>query len=116
MKKLTFIAVLCMFVLVLPFINCGQNAASKKLIKNITYTTLDVKHDYEIIQVISGYSETTTTPTKDSFMKAYAAAWSNLATEAYNLKVDAVVGIRVEFVTATDNLRIIVYGTAVKYK
>ena len=91
MKKVFFIGVFSLIVLVIPFLNCGRSATSTQQSKNITYTTLDVKHDYEIIHVISGYSEISTATSKDSFLKAYGAAWSNMTTEAMNLKVDAVV-------------------------
>ncbi len=102
-------------VFALPFVSCSQvNEKSKT--NPITYTTLDVKQNYDVLQVITGFTETTTSPTKDSFLKAYSTAWANMSTEANKLKADAVVGIHVEFINSVDNLRIVVYGTAVKYK
>ena len=115
MKKLIFIGLLNLMVFTMPFVSHSQ-VVNKTQTTPITYTTLDVKQDYEVLQVITGYTETTTTPIKDSFLKAYSTAWANLAAEAYKLKANAVVGIHVEFVNSTDNLRIVVYGTAVKYK
>ena len=83
---------------------------------SITYTTLDIKQDYQIQQIITGYSETTTLPVKkDSFLNVYSTAWAKRS-EAYRLKSDAVIGIHVEFISGTNELRIVVYGTAVKYK
>ena len=44
---------------------------------SITYTTLDVKQNYEILQVITGYSETTTVPVNQvSFLNVYTTAWA----------------------------------------
>ena len=39
-----------------------------------------------------------------------------LASEAYRLKSDAVIGIHVEFINGANELRVVVYGTAVRYK
>jgi uncharacterized protein YbjQ (UPF0145 family) len=115
MKKLMFIGFFSLMVFAMPFVSCSQTKTATAT-PSITYTTLDVKQAYDVQQVITGYAETSATPTKDSFLKAYASAWANLSTEAYKLKSDAVVGIHVEFINCSDNMRIVVYGTAVKYK
>ena len=115
MKKLFYFVLLNLIVFSIPFVSCSH-ATDKTKTLPITYTTLDVKQNYEVLQVITGYSETTSAPTKDSFLKVYGSAWANLATEANKLKADAVVGIHVEFINNTDNLSIVAYGTAVKYK
>jgi len=115
MKKLIFIGLINLMVFAAPFVSHSQGVYKTKE-TSITYTTLDVKQDYEVLQVITGYVETTSTLAKDSFLNAYSTAWANLAAEAYKLKADAVVGIHVEFINGADNLRIMIYGTAVKYK
>lgn len=86
--------------------------------KAVTFTTLDVKVNYEIIQIITGFAEIAAPANKDNFMKAYAAAWTTLGAEANKVKADAVVGIKVEFMKSTDgyNDKVVVYGTAVKYR
>jgi len=74
----------------MPLVSRSQGVDKTKE-TSITYTTLDVKQDYEILQVITGYSETTTTPVNnDSFLNVYTTAWAKLAGEAYKLKSDAV--------------------------
>ena len=130
MKKLFFVSFMALVIL-MPSISKSQTSSKAKQTqattkatdkpveksKAIIYTTLDLKQAYDVIQVITGYSEISTTPTKDSFLKAYMMAWNNLGTEAYNQKADAVVGIHVEFITTPDSyIRMIIYGTAVKFK
>ena len=112
MKKLFFIGLISTMVFVMPCRTFSQT--TEKTAKKITYTTLDVKKDYEVIHIVTGYSEITATLT---FLKAYAAAWANLTTEATILNADAVVGIRVEFAnTDASGSKLLVYGTAIKYK
>lgn len=115
MKKLIVTGMLIAMVFIVSFAAKSQTKTTTTT-SNITYTTLDVKQAYDIQQVITGYTETTSTPNKDSFLKAYTAAWTNLSSEAYKLKSDAVIGIHVEFINCQDAMRIVVYGTAVKYK
>ena len=131
MKKQFLISLMVITVMLMPFISQSQTSGKSKQTqtttkatdkpvekqKAIINTTLDLKQAYDVIQVITGYSEITTTPTKDSFLKSYMAAWTNLGTEAYNQKADAVIGIHVDFITTPDSyIRIIIYGTAVKFK
>jgi len=84
---------------------------------DLTYTTLDVKKDYEILQVIGGFSQIQTEIAQDPFAVAQANAWRDIMKQAADLDADAVVGIRMEFENLTrDNVgRLIIYGTAVKY-
>ena len=117
MKKIFFIGLLNLIVFTILFVSCSP-VNEKPKTTPIIYTTLDVKQNYEILQVITGFAEIiiTAPSTKESFLKAYSTAWANLATEANKLKANAVVGIHVEFINGSDNLRIVAYGTAVKYK
>ena len=119
MKKYNFSPIAIIFVVVIFCISCSQPNKDKTTItkqKNITYTTLDVKNEYEVIRIITGCSDVTADLSKENILSAYGAAWTNISKEAYNNKADAVVGIHVEFITTTNNVIIIVYGTAVKYK
>jgi hypothetical protein len=119
MKKFSFRLIVIISFIVMLCESCSQNGNEKtsgEKQKNITYTTLDVKNEYEIIRIITGCSDASASLSKDDILKAYSAAWANLATEAYNQKADAVVGIRATFITFESNAIVIVYGTAVKYK
>jgi hypothetical protein len=112
MKKIFFIGSISLMVLVMPSKTFSQVSDRTK---KITYTTLDVKKDYEVIKVVTGCTELTTT-SKDSFLNAYTAAWANLATEAAKSNADAVVGIRVVNMADNAGNKVLIYGTAVKYK
>ena len=102
-------------VFAMPLIGRTQDEKKTKE-PTITYTTLDVKQNYEILQVITGYAEIATPVNQVSFLNVYTTAWAKLASEAYRLKSDAVIGIHVEFINGANEMRIVVYGTAVKYK
>lgn len=84
---------------------------------DLTYTTLDVKQDYEILQVVVGFSQLQTQLAQDPMVAAQGDAWRDIMKQAADLEADAVVGIRMEFENVTrDNVgRLIIYGTAVKY-
>ena len=84
---------------------------------DLTYTTLDVKQDYQILQVIGGYSQIESALVQDPFEVAQGNAWRDIMKQAADLEADAVVGIRMEFENISRDTvgRLIVYGTAVKY-
>ena len=102
-------------VIAVPLVVRSQDEKKTKE-PTITYTTLDVKQNYEIQQIVTGYSEITTPVNQVSFLNVYTTAWAKLASEAYRLKSDAVIGLHVEFINGTNEMRIVIYGTAVKYK
>ena len=96
---------------------CIAGSVIAKEEKTITYTTLDVKQNYEIVRVIAGYTQIETAMMRDPFDVAQQNAWAKLAEQAEGAEADAVVGIRMEFENITQNTvgRLIIYGTAVKY-
>ncbi len=85
--------------------------------KKIIYTTLDIKQEYEIISIITGYAQVPTAVFKDPFLKAHKAAWKDFMKTAAAAKADAVVGVRMDFENITKDMvgRLIIYGTAVKF-
>jgi len=87
--------------------------------KKIIYTTLDVKQNYEIIQIIAAAEDIIgSSGLKYSAVeKAYNATWEKLMKTAETVGADAVVGVRVEMENMNGQIvgRLLIYGTAVKY-
>jgi hypothetical protein len=78
-----------------------------------TMTTGDLKEDYEIVQIVYGYSK--------SSIRGYGIrdSLSIIEREAENLGADAVIEIRIEItpgVSEEGKGDILIYGTAVKLK
>ena len=73
MKKITSAGFLSITLLMLLSLNRSHNVNKKVLNNNITYTTLDVKQNYNVIKVITGYVETAS-PSKEPFINAYEDA------------------------------------------
>ena len=84
----------------------------------IIYTTLDLKQDYEIISVITGFAKVQQAVFKDPLGGAFKKAWEDLEKNARKVGADAVIGIQIDFENLTKNNagRIVISGTAVKLK
>ncbi|MGD0712109.1 MAG: hypothetical protein ABR968_13130 [Bacteroidales bacterium] len=103
-------------VIAIPLVGRSQDE-NKTKVPTITYTIIDVKQNYTLPQVITGYSGVTTTPVNQVlFLNVYTTAWAKLANEAYRLKSDVVIGLHVGFINGTNELKIVLYSTTVKYK
>jgi len=104
-------------VVLVAVVACVGGTVFAKGEDDTVYTTLDVKQDYEIVQVIAGYAQIEPAMVRDPFEVAQGKAWQQLAEQAAALDADAVVGIRMEFENLTRDTvgRLIVYGTAVKF-
>jgi uncharacterized protein YbjQ (UPF0145 family) len=115
MKKLNLLtfAFISLFLLSAPYVS------SQEQTKKIVYTTLDVKQNYEIIQIIAAAEDIIgSSGLKYSAVeKAYNAAWDKLMKTAESVGADAVVGVRVEMENMNAQIvgRLLIYGTAVKY-
>ena len=115
MKKIGFI-----FAIVVILITTSNSAfcqdASKS--KSIIYTTLDVKQDYEIISIIAAPVDIVGTIMGDPVAKAYKSAWEKFEAFSKSIGADAVVGVRIEIQNMNANIvgRLMIYGTAVKFK
>lgn len=87
--------------------------------KKIIFTTLDVKHNYEIIQIIAAPEDIRGTSgfKLGPVEKAYNSAWENFILAAKKIDADAVVGVRVEIENMNGNIvgRLLIYGTAVRF-
>lgn len=80
----------------------------------IIMTTGDLKEDYEIIQVVYVYTESNSRYAIDYILR-------DLKREAEDVGADAVVGVRMQLATFQEEdglgeIRILIYGTAVKLK
>ena len=86
--------------------------------KKIVYTTLDIKQDYNVISIITGFTAVETQLFKDPFEVALKNAWKDFNKKVKSSNADAVVGIRIVFenITKGNAGRLIIYGTAVKFK
>ncbi len=93
---------------------CRDDQQQKKII----YTTLDVKQDYEIISVIAALQDIGGTVMGDPVAKAYKSAWEKFEAASKTFGADAVVGVRIELQNTSSAVvgRLMIYGTAVKFK
>ena len=115
MKSLFYFTLLIAIIAVKPFTVFGQDAEEQK---NIIYTTLDVKQSYEIITIIQAPEDITTTAIGGPVIKALNRAWKEFDKIAKSLDADAVVGVRIEIENMSGSIvgRLLIYGTAVKFK
>ena len=87
--------------------------------KKIIYTTTsDLKTDYEIMTVVTAVQEIKSSFSKDPLEVALGNVWEKFMTQAQNIGADAVIGLRYDVSYMTKDLtgKIILYGTAVKFK
>jgi uncharacterized protein YbjQ (UPF0145 family) len=111
------------YLLIFAFISLFSISASSGICqqetKKIVYTTLDVKQNYEIIQIIAATEDIIGASglRYTAVEKAYNATWEKLMKTAETVGADAVVGVRVEMENMNSEFvgRILIYGTAVKY-
>ena len=92
---------------------CQDNQQQKKII----YTTLDVKQDYEIISIIAAPVDISP-GFGNPIAKAYKSAWEQFEATSKSIGADAVVGVRIELQNMNSAVvgRLMIYGTAVKFK
>jgi hypothetical protein len=92
---------------------CRDDQQQKKVI----YTTLDVKQDYEIISIIAAPVDISP-GFGNPITKAYKSAWELFEANSKSSGADAVVGVRIELqnINSTVVGRLLIYGTAVKFK
>ena len=86
--------------------------------KKIIYTTMDLKQDYEILSVIGWIEDVAG---DKPMTNGYSAAWGKIEEQAKKLVADAVIGIHIDIERAdmvgVKNIgRVLIYGTAVKFK
>jgi uncharacterized protein YbjQ (UPF0145 family) len=86
--------------------------------KKIVWTTVDLKQDYEILDVITSLRTVTPGMFSDPMEGEFNKACKNLEDQAKKLNADAIIGFRVEIQNITKDTagRVLVYGTAVKFK
>lgn len=110
---------LAVLISLLTVVNSFSFGQEENREKKIIYTTLDVKQNYEIIQIIAAPEDIRTTSgfKFGPVEKAYNSAWEQLALTAQKLEADAVVGVRVELENMNGNIvgRLLIYGTAVRF-
>ena len=84
----------------------------------ITYTTTDLKFEYEIIDICVHYQEFGTMTLLDPLENAINKGVKNFEKKVIQLGGDAVVGFRFEFANRTqkDEGRLLIYGTVIKFK
>ncbi len=101
-------------LLALVSIGNAEDTASEKVI----YTTLDVKVDYDIIDMVTVYQDISTSIAKDPLDGAVKKAWEKLEDVAKKAEADAIIGIRYEISYMTKDLtgKFVIYGTAVRFK
>ena len=87
--------------------------------KKIIYTTMDLKQDYEILDLVV-WLETITSGSGfgDAMAGGYNTACKRIEEQAKKLGADAVIGYRVDIQNITRETagRVLIYGTAVKFK
>lgn len=110
---------LLIFAVISLFLISASSGINQQETKKIDYTTLDVKQNYEIIQIIAAAEDIIgSSGLKYSAVeKAYNATWDKFMKTAETVGADAVVGVRVEIENMNSQFvgRILIYGTAVKY-
>lgn len=114
MKKLLLISVLVALAAIKPMSTYAQDAQGEK---KIIYTTLDLKQDYEIISIVQSPDDLTPAMS-DPVKKSLKRAWDEFDKAAKALNADAVIGVRIELENMSGQMvgRILIYGTAVKFK
>lgn len=78
-----------------------------------TMTTGDIKEDYDVIQIVYGYSK--------GNIRGYVIkdALATIEKEADDLGADMVIGVRMEMISPyseEEKTQILIYGTAIKLK
>lgn len=115
MKKINFLT----FAFISLLLISASSGISQVETKKIVYTTLDVKNNYEIIQIIAATEDIIGSSglKYSSVEKAYNAAWEKFMKTAETVGANAVVGVRVEMENMNNQIvgRLLIYGTAVKY-
>jgi len=86
--------------------------------KKIICTTENLKTDYEILGIITQEQDYATFKIKDPLSGAIKKGMEEFEKKAVAAGADAVVGIRYSFSnrTESDQGRVLIYGTAVKFK
>ncbi|MDX9695189.1 MAG: heavy metal-binding domain-containing protein [Bacteroidales bacterium] len=114
MRKVLFIFALVVIFTAKSVAVFSQDSQEQK---KIIYTTLDVKQNYEIIQIILAQSDITSTFSGSPVVKAYTSAWDQFKKNAESNGADAVVGVRFELENMNAQIvgRLLIYGTAVKF-
>lgn len=86
--------------------------------KELIYTTSDLKQDYEILGICWGFARVETGIIADPFEGAWNKAWKDMDKRAKSMGADAVIYIYLDFENITPKQvgRLILYGTAVKFK
>ncbi len=84
----------------------------------IVCTTTDFKFEYEIIDICVHYQEFGTLTLRDPLEGAINKGMQNFEKKIIQLGGDAVIGLRFEFANRTqkDEGRLLIYGTAIKFK
>lgn len=84
----------------------------------VVCTTLDIKQDYDIIGVVSLQVNIDSELFSDPLDKALEKIWPKFLELAEKAGADAVVGLRFDFenIQAGGVGRLLIYGTAVKFK
>lgn len=114
MKKCQYLLLIVALILFAQSSALGQDKTEQKI---IIYTTLDVKQEYEIVEIIAATYDVTSTFSGSPILKAYTNAWDQFKKNAETIGADAVVGVRIELENMNGQIvgRVLIYGTAVKF-
>lgn len=86
--------------------------------KKVTYTTVDLPYEYEILGILSQQEDISGFGFKDPLVEALNKAVKNFEKKVIQLNGDAVVGVNIGFTPRTekDTGKILLYGTVVRFK
>lgn len=84
----------------------------------ILMTTMDLRYDYEIIDVLVHYQEFGTFTLRDPLANALSKGMQEFEKKAVKQGGEAIIGLRYQFMSRTekDEGRLLIYGTLIKFK
>jgi len=84
--------------------------------KKIIFTTMDLKQDYEILDLVAWVTSFTTGFLGDNITDVYNGCSREVKNQAIKLGADAVIGVQINLQNVAGMSTMSIYGTAVKFK